>query len=99
MENSQNNTSQNTDIWAKLRTQLKDTQEFPLLYMFKFICPSDNQTIAKLSSFFPETAIISLKSSQKGNFTSFTAKEVMMSPEEIIGVYDQATKIKGVIML
>ncbi len=94
MENSQNH-----DIWAKLRLQLQETQEFPLLYMFKFICPSDNKIIAQLSSFFPETAVITLKSSQNGNFTSFTAKEVMLSPDEIIDIYDKATKIKGVIML
>lgn len=95
MENNQ----QNPDVWAKLRAQLQETQEFPLLYMFKFISPADNQIIARISSFFGETALISLKTSEKGNFTSFTAKEVMMSPDEIINIYEKVTQIKGVIML
>ncbi len=73
---------------------------FPSVYMFKFIVKSDLQKIAQIESLFqPEKAEIIRKESSKGAFISISVKEVMLSPDEIISVYEKASKIHGVITL
>jgi hypothetical protein len=68
--------------------------------MFKFICPADNEAIARLQQLFdPEVAEISLRPSSKGNYVSFTAKELMISVEAVMQRYEQARGIPGLISL
>ena len=73
---------------------------FPNLYLFKFIVKSDVQKIAQIESLFhSEKAQIRRKESSKGAFVSISVKEVMLSVDEIIEIYFQASKIEGVIAL
>lgn len=72
---------------------------FPHVYMFKFIAKADNKTIALVEVLFEDDADITQKESTKGNYISITAKQVVMSVEEIIGIYEQAAKIEGVMTL
>ncbi|MBM3417740.1 MAG: DUF493 domain-containing protein [Bacteroidetes bacterium] len=82
----------------KLQEQLL-LQEWPNLYLFKFIVPNEIEKIAKVSSLFNENCDLSMHSSSKGNYLSITVKEVMMSAEDIIDIYKKAAEIKGVITL
>ncbi|MFA5573894.1 MAG: DUF493 family protein [Brumimicrobium sp.] len=84
--------------FESLKTQLEQ-QEWPNVYLFKFIVPSDNQTIAKVASMFEETADIQIRASSGGNYTSISVKEIMMNAESIIEKYIHASKIKGVITI
>jgi len=82
-----------------LRERLEELS-FPSVYMFKFIVKSDLQKIAQIESLFqPEKAEIIRKESSKGAFISISVKEVMLSADEIISVYEKAAKIDGVITL
>ena len=73
---------------------------FPTLYLFKFIVKSDVQKIAQIESLFhSEKAQIRRKESSKGAFVSISVKEFMLSADEIIEIYFQASKIEGVIAL
>lgn len=82
-----------------LRERLEELS-FPSVYMFKFIVKSDLQKIAQIESLFqPEKAEIIRKESSKGAFISISVKEVMLSADEIITVYEKASKIDGVITL
>tara|TARA_B100000795_G_scaffold268442_1_gene255396 strand:- start:595 stop:864 length:270 start_codon:yes stop_codon:yes gene_type:complete len=82
-----------------LRERLEELS-FPSVYMFKFIVKSDLQKIAQIESLFqPEKAEIIRKESSKGAFISISVQEVMLSADEIISVYEKATKIHGVITL
>ena len=82
-----------------LRERLEELS-FPNVYMYKFIVKSDLQKIAQIESLFqPEKAEIIRKESSKGAFISITVKEVMLSADEIISVYERAAKIEGVITL
>ncbi len=86
--------------YEKLLIQLTDSFDWPTVYMFKFIVPSDNEKIAKVESLFDSNeATISIRNSSKGNFVSITAKELMLSPEKVIDRYIQAEGIKGLISL
>lgn len=85
--------------YQSLKEKLETGFEFPLVYMFKFIIPSENQKIAKLSSIFDEDAELNIRKSSKGKFTSITIKSVMISADEIITKYKKASEIKGLLAL
>lgn len=76
-----------------------DQQEWPAVYMFKFIVPSDNHKIALVEALFGEEAIVDLRSSKNGKYTSISAKEMMLSTDHIIQKYEEASKIEGLIAL
>ena len=79
--------------------KLRNAISFPSVYMFKFIVKSDNRTIALVENIFGEEAELSTKSSSGGKYISITARQVVMSTEEIIAVYKKANEIEGVIWL
>lgn len=86
-------------FYKNLREKLDSEFEFPLIYMFKFIVPSDNQKIAKVSQLFDENAEISIRESKGKKFTSLSVKTVMISSLEIIKIYKEASKIEGLMSL
>lgn len=83
----------------KLKDKLIETTTFPSVYMYKFIVPSDNRTIALVENLFEAEAEILIKESAKGKYISITAKQVVISVDEIIEIYKKALEIKGVIFL
>jgi putative lipoic acid-binding regulatory protein len=81
----------------ELRKKLEETvTSFPYIYMFKFIIKSDNRTMAMVEVIFDNDADIIQKQSAKGNYVSITVKQVVMSIDEIIGIYEKAAAIEGV---
>ena len=87
------------DDLNRLKTKLEETMSFPGVYMFKLIVPSENRSIALVENIFEEGADILTKESENGKYTSITAKQVVISSDEIIEVYRKAATIKGVIFL
>jgi putative lipoic acid-binding regulatory protein len=84
----------------ELRKKLEESIDFfPYIYMFKFIIKSDNRTMALVEVIFDDDADIIQKQSTKGNYLSITVKQVVMSVDEIISIYEKAGKIEGVISL
>lgn len=84
--------------FENLRAQL-DVLEWPSIYLFKFIVPNDNEKMAQVSAFFDENATISYHTSSKGNYVSVSVKEVMLSGDSVIEIYEKAVKIEGIISL
>ncbi len=85
--------------WKSLEEKLAQ-DEWPLVYLFKFIVPADNERIAQLEELFNTTeAQVTMRTSKKGNFVSISAKEMMISPQKVIERYKEAAKIEGVISL
>lgn len=82
-----------------LKKTLNETQTYPTVYMFKFIMDAEHRKIALIENLFSENAEIYTKDSDKGKYISITVKEVMMSTDEIIGIYTKASEIKGVMLL
>lgn len=83
----------------KLREFLNKEESWPIVYMFKFIIPADNQKIALIESKFSDEAIISHKESSGGKYFSITVKEVMLSADAIIDKYKEMKNIEGLITL
>jgi putative lipoic acid-binding regulatory protein len=84
---------------GKFREKLAETMTFPSVYMYKFIVTTDHRNIARVENLFGSETVIHTKESRKGRYISVTAKEVVMSVDEIIDVYRKALAIKGVMFL
>ena len=82
-----------------LRKKLIEEGGVPKVYFFKFIVPSNNKSVALVEALFNENAKVSLRSSKTGKYLSLSAKEVMLSEENIINRYQEALNIKGCIAL
>jgi uncharacterized protein len=83
----------------KFKQKLIETTSFPSVYMYKFIVESDNRKIALVENLFDAEADLHTKESGTGKYTSITAKQVVMSVDEVIEVYKKAAEIKGIIFL
>ncbi|MFT5970548.1 MAG: hypothetical protein ACI8ZO_001061 [Flavobacteriales bacterium] len=87
------------EIFNDLRKRLEEQNDWPVVYMFKFIIPSDIKKFALVTALFGSDAEVYSKNSKKGNFTSITAKEVMLSADDVMHVYQRASQIEGIISL
>jgi len=85
--------------FAELRKKLENNFTWPSVYFFKFIIPADNKKLAKVQSLFGTEAQVIIKPSNKGNYLSISAKELMLSVDEVIERYIRASKIKGLMAL
>ena len=85
--------------YDKLRDLLNKSENWPQVYMFKFIVPADNHKIALIESKFSDEAIINHKESSNGKYFSITVKEVMLSADSIIDKYKEMKGIEGLITL
>ena len=85
--------------WASLKAKLEEEGGFPKVYMFKFIIPSDNQKLALVQSLFGPEAIVTMRSSKNGKYVSVSAKELMLSADNIIARYKRGMEIEGVMAL
>ena len=86
------------DVFKKLREQLEQ-EEWPAVYLFKFIVPQDGGKLAKVTAMFNDSNEIVLHQSKNGNFVSVSVKELMLDVDSIISKYEEAAKIPGVISL
>ncbi len=87
------------DELEKFKTKLVETMTFPSVYMFKFIVASEHRNIALVESLFGSETVLHTKDSRNRRYTSVTAKQVVVSAEEIIDIYKKASLIKGVMFL
>jgi hypothetical protein len=85
--------------FEKLRELLNKENNWPMVYMFKFIVPADNQKIALVESKFSDEAIILHKESTTGKYFSITVKEVMLNADSIISKYKEMDGIEGLMAL
>ncbi|QCK13442.1 DUF493 family protein [Mangrovivirga cuniculi] len=80
----------------KFKDQLDASYQWPALYKYKFIVPSDK--VDEVKALFPKTEVIT-KPSKKGNYVSITADIMTPSSDDIINVYLKASEIEGIISL
>jgi len=83
----------------RFKQKLIETMSFPSVYMYKFIIKSANRDIALIENLFDADTDILTKESESGKYISITAKQVVMNVDEIIEIYNRASKIKGIMFL
>ena len=87
-----------SDPFDKLREQL-ELQEWPNVYLFKFIVPNDPHSIARATALFDELSELDYHESKTGKYVSVSAKEMMLDVDSIIAVYKKASTIEGIVSL
>lgn len=86
------------DSIENLRKQL-ELQEWPNVYLFKFIVPNDSKSLALVNALFDSSSELVMHQSKTGKFVSVSAKEMMIDVDSIIEKYKKASVIKGIISL
>lgn len=74
-------------------------EEWPNVYLFKFIVENTPEKIALTTALFDETADIAFHTSKNGKFVSVSVKEMMLDADSVIAIYDKAAAIEGIISL
>lgn len=88
------------EFYSRFHEQLLDSQEWPGIYLFKFILREGEVKEDVLKEIFTQKeAVFSRKVSSKKTFTSLSVKVKMEDPDAVIAIYKQAQKIKGLITL
>lgn len=88
------------EFYAKFKERLEDVETFPTEYIYKFIYPSSEETMAHIKSIFKDAnPSFDYKASKSRKYTSITVKINAKDADEIIGFYLQVAEIEGVMML
>jgi uncharacterized protein len=88
------------EFYERLREQLTDSTTWPADYLYKFIVHSDKKKIEDIHKIFDNTgAVIQLKKSKNGKYTSVSITVNLPGPDEVIAKYKEVGAIEGVISL
>ncbi len=88
------------DFYIRLKEELTNATLWPSEYLFKFILPSDNHSIAKIEAEFNDMgAVITTQQSKTGKFTSVSISVTMQSAQCVIDKYIAVSDIEGIISL
>ncbi|MGB5355575.1 MAG: DUF493 family protein [Eudoraea sp.] len=93
--------TQNQDeFYERLKNELDKSSSWPSDYLYKFIVPTDEEKIDQIHKIFDNTgAVIELKKSSKGKYTSVSITVNMDNPDKVIEKYQEVGLIEGVISL
>lgn len=80
----------------KLRRLLAEQHQWPSEYIFKFIVPQDR--VRDVEKLFPGHNI-KKRASRQGKFVGLTVRIHMDSADVVIAVYQQASRIPGLLSL
>ena len=87
-------------FYVKLMERLSQTTEFPTVYLYKFIVPTDGNQADEIKELFKEKSIeFTTKNSKTGKYISVSIRVDLSSPDEVVSYYKKAEKIKGIISL
>jgi putative lipoic acid-binding regulatory protein len=88
------------EFYSRFHEQLLNSQDWPGVYLFKFILREGEVKEDVLKEIFTQKeAVFSRKVSSKKTFTSLSVKVKMEDPDAVIAIYKKAQKIKGLITL
>ena len=82
--------------YSEFIEKLENQHTWPSEYMFKFIVPNGKEEEVK--KLFPKN-ILTEKPSRTGKYVSITAKIMIASSDAVIEIYEEASKIEGLIAL
>lgn len=88
------------EFYERLKEELRSTSQWPSLYLYKFIVPTDTTKIIAVENEFDNMgAVINTMQSKNGNFTSISVNVQMNSPEHVVEKYLAVSVIDGIISL
>lgn len=88
------------EFYERFHQQLLESTSWPSLYVFKFIVPTSQEKINRLTRMFQSLAPkMSTKMSSNGKYTSITLEAKLDSANHVIEKYKQVSEIEGIISL
>ncbi|TDS20858.1 hypothetical protein DFQ03_0112 [Maribacter caenipelagi] len=88
------------EFYKKLKEQLTETSKWPSDYLYKFIVETNTDKVDKINTIFDNMgAVVNLKESKNGKYTSVSITVNLKSPDEVIEKYKKVGEIEGVISL
>jgi len=88
------------EFYVRLKDELRSTSNWPSLYLYKFIVPTDASKIITIENEFDNMgAVINTTKSKSGKFTSVSVNVLMEDPEHVIEKYIAVSNIEGIISL
>ena len=88
------------DFYKRFEIQLKESQNWPGSYIFKFIIKNNSKDLDQLNMILSNyKGDLNVKSSDKGNYKSISFEGVFESPTEIIGLYKKVSSLDNIISL
>lgn len=88
------------EFYKKLREQLTETSKWPSNYLYKFIVETATGKMSQIEAIFDNMgAVINLKKSKNGKYTSVSITVNLNSPDQVIEKYKEVGEIGGVISL
>lgn len=88
------------EFYIRLKEELQATSDWPSVYLYKFIVPTDTQKIDLVENAFDNMgAVINTQQSKNGKFTSISVNVMMTSPEAVVEKYQELSTVEGIISL
>lgn len=88
------------EFFERLRAELEKSNDWPSLYLFKFIVPTDREKIEAVENAFNALgAVITTNKSKNGTYTSVSINVQMETPDHVIEKYLAVYEIEGIISL
>ena len=88
------------DFYERLKEELRTTSNWPSIYLYKFIVPTDASKIIAVEEAFDNMgAVINTTKSKNGKFTSISVNVLMEDPEHVVEKYIAVSNIEGIISL
>lgn len=85
--------------YDKLKELLANNKKWPMLYMFKFIVPNNDDKVQQVVDLLPKHGAISYKHTKNIKYVSVTCKVSMKSADAIITTTNNVASIEGVMSL
>lgn len=88
------------DFYKRLKIKLKESTDWPSKYRYKFIVKNLPAKIKEIEKKFDNLgAVITTKTSAKGNYVSISVDLVMEKPDTVIEKYKEIGALGDVILL
>lgn len=94
------NTTNTEEFYKRLQEQLEKDTTWPAFYLYKFIVPTSDRSVAQIEEAFDGMdATIQTRDSSSKKFTSVSIKVMMQSPQAVVDKYIEMSAIEGIISL
>ena len=95
-----NKSTKSKDFYLRFKEQLLESQDWPGIYIFKFIVKDNSEEYNQLKKYLKNfEGKKSLKSSSKKKFLSLTFEFYANSPIDVINIYKGIENIDNIISL
>ena len=82
------------EFYERLKEELRTTSDWPSIYLYKFIVPTDTIKISAVENAFDNMgAVINTQQSKTGKFTSISVNVSMLSPEHVVEKYELSIEL------